>query len=125
MATGKSFFLLLPNLQAVSVEIFLREFAEFHGFSKEKIAIVMWDGAPAHRANLEIPEGIELFQTPAHTPEMNPSERLWSPLRSVVANQTFEGIEKMEDVLIDEMRDLSKRKEYLSGMTNYHWLPST
>ncbi len=125
MATGKSFFLLLPNLQAVSVEIFLREFAEFHGFSKEKIAIVMWDGAPAHRANLEIPEGIELFQTPAHTPEMNPSERLWSPLRSVVANQTFERIEKMEDVLIDEMRDLSKRKEYLSGMTSYHWLPFT
>jgi transposase len=85
----------------------------------------MWDGAPAHRARLKIPEGIELFQTPAHTPEMNPSERLWSPLRSVVANQTFEGIEKMEDVLIDEMRDLSKWKEYLSGMTNYHWIPPT
>lgn len=71
MATGKSFFLLLPNLQAVSVELFLREFAEYHGFSKEKIAIVKWDGAPAHRANLEIPEGTELFQTSAHTPEMN------------------------------------------------------
>ncbi len=123
MATGNSFFLMLPNLQAVSVEIFLREFAKFYGFSKQKIAIVMWDGAPAHRARLKIPEGIELFQTPAHTPEMNPSERLWSPLRSVVANQTFEGIEKMEDVLIKEMRDLSKRKEYLSGMTNYYWLP--
>jgi len=123
MATGKSFFLLLPNLQAVSVEIFLREFAEFHGFSKEKIAIVMWDGAPAHRAKLKIPEGIELFQTPAHTPELNPSERLWSPLRAVVANRTFEEIEEMEEVLIDEMRDLSNRKEYLARMTNYHWIP--
>ncbi len=124
MATGKSFFLLLPNLQAVSVEIFLREFAKFHGFSKEKIAIVLWDGASAHRAKLEIPEGIELVQIPAHTPELNPSERLWSPLRSVVANRTFERIEEMEEVLINEMKDLSNRKEYLSGMTNYHWLPS-
>ena len=123
MATGKSFFLILPNLQAVSVEIFLREFAKFLALSKEKIAILLWDGAPAHRAKLEIPEGIELFQIPAHTPELNPSERLWSPLRAVVANRTFERIEKMEDVLINEMRDLSNRKEYLSEMTNYHWLP--
>ena len=124
MATGESFFLILPNLQAVCVEIFLREFARFHGFSKQKIAILLWDGAPAHRARLNLPEGIELFQIPAHTPELNPSERLWSPLRSVVANRTFERIEEMEDVLIDEMRSLSKRKEYLSEMTNYHWIPS-
>jgi hypothetical protein len=47
MATGESFFLLLPNLQASSVEIFLREFAKFHGLSKQKIAILLWDGAPA------------------------------------------------------------------------------
>lgn len=123
MATGKSFFLILPNLQAVCVEIFLSEFAKFYGFSKRKIAIVLWDGAPAHRAKLEIPEGIELVQIPAHTPELSPSERLWSPLRSVVANRTFERIEEMEEVLIKEMKDLSNRKEYLSGMTNYHWLP--
>ena len=31
---------------------------------------------------------------------------------------------RMEEVLINEMRDLSGQKEYLSGMTNYHWLPS-
>lgn len=123
MATGESFFLILPNLQAVTVEIFLREFAKAHGFSKQKIAIVLWDGAPAHRAKLEIPDGIELFQIPAHTPELNPSERLWSPLREAVANRTFEEIEEMEDVLINEMNDLSNQKDYLSGMTNYHWLP--
>lgn len=124
MATGESFFLILPNLQAVTVEIFLREFAKFHGLGKSKIAILLWDGAPAHRAKLKIPEGIELFQIPPHTPELNPSERLWSPLRAVVANRTFEQIEEMEDVLINEMRDLSNQKEYLSGMTKYHWLPS-
>lgn len=124
MATGENFFLLLPNLQAGSVEIFLREFAKFQGLGKEKIAILLWDGAPAHRAQLEIPTGIELVRIPAHTPELNPSERLWSPLRETVANRSFKEIEEMEEVLINEMRDLSKQKEYLSGMTNYHWLPS-
>ena len=124
MATGNSFFLILPNLQASSVEIFLREFAAFYGLGEQKIAILLWDGAPAHRAHLKVPAGIELVRIPPHTPELNPSERLWQPLREVVANRTFEHIEEMEDVLIAQMRDLSQQKEYLSGMTNYHWLPS-
>ena len=125
MATGRSFFLLLPNLQASSVEIFLREFALFYGLGKEKIAILLWDGAPAHRANLQVPEGIRLRRIPPHTPELNPSERLWSPLREAVSNRCFSEIEEMEEVLLQEMRDLAEQIEYLQGLTNYHWLPST
>lgn len=108
--------LLLPNLQASSVEIFLREFAKFHGLSKQKIAILLWDGAPAHRAQLEVPAGIQLVRIPPQTPELNPSERLWTPLREAVANRTFEQIEEMEDVLLNGMRNLSEQKEYLSRM---------
>lgn len=125
MATGESFFLLLPNLQAVSVEIFLAEFAKFYGLGKTKIAILLWDGAPAHRAALKVPEGIELFRIPPQTPELNPSERLWSPLREAVANRCFNEIEEIEEVLIKEMRDLAEQRQYLQGLTNYHWLPST
>ncbi len=98
MATGESFFLLLPDLQASSVEIFLSEFAQAQNLSKEKIAILLWDGAPAHRAKLKVPQGIELVRIPAQTPELNPSERLWSPLRETVANHSFEEIEEMEEV---------------------------
>jgi len=121
---GKVSRLILPNLQAASVEIFLREFAVSQGLNKERIAILLWDGAPAHRAKLKVPEGIQLYRTPPHTPELNPSERLWSPLREAVANRTFAEIEEMEEILINQMRDLSMQKEYLRGMTNYHWLPS-
>lgn len=124
MATGESFFLVLPNLQAASVEIFLSEFATAKGISKDKRAILLWDGAPAHRAKLKVPQGIELFQLPAYTPGMNPSERLWTLLREAVANRAFQEIEEMEEVLINEIRELSEQKEYLSSLTNYHWLPS-
>lgn len=124
MATGESFFLILPNLQASSVEIFLREFAETRGVSKERIVIMLWDGAPAHRARLKVPVGLELVRLPAYTPELNPSERLWSPLKESVANRNFEKVEEMEDMLIDKMRVLSQEKEYLSSLTNYHWLSS-
>lgn len=124
MASGESFFLTLPNLQASTVEIFLREFAKFHGLGAQKIAILLWDGAPAHRATLEVPEGIELFRIPPYTPELNPSERLWLPLREAVSNRCFNQIEEMEEILLTEMQQLSTQKEYLSGLTNYHWLPS-
>lgn len=124
MASGNSFFLTLPNLQALSVEIFLAEFAKFHKLGKEKIAILLWDGAPAHRAKLVVPEGIELVRILPNTPELNPSERLWLPLRESVSNRCFQQIEEMEEVLLTEMQQLSTQKEYLSGLTNYHWLPS-
>lgn len=125
MQTGESFFLVLPNLQAASVEIFLGEFAAAQKLSPENIAVLLWDGAPGHRAELRIPEGVILISTPAYTPELNPSERLWSPLRETVANRWFDNIEQMEEVLISGMRDLSKQKEYLSNLTNYDWLPRT
>lgn len=107
MAIGKSFFLILPNLQATSVEIFLSEFAVSQGLSKERIAILLWDGAPAHRAKLKVQEGIQLYRTLPHTPELNPNERLGSLLREAVANRTFAEIEEMEEILITKMRDLS------------------
>lgn len=123
MQTGESFFLILPNLQTTSVEIFLSEFAAAKGIGKQKRAVLLWDGAPAHRGELKVPEGIELFSIPAYTPQLNPSERLWSPLREAVANRSFEEIEEMEEVLINAIRDLSEQKEYLSSLTNYDWLP--
>lgn len=116
--------MLLPNLQASSVELFLRRFAKAQGVCKEKIVILPGDGAPAHRAQLKVPEGLQLVGLPAYTPELNPSERLWSPLKESVANRIFEKVEEMEDVLIDKIKALSQEKEYLSGLTNYHWLPS-
>ena len=124
MATGNSFFLILPDLRAASVEIFLQEFASAQGLGAEKIALLLWDGAPAHRAQLTVPMGIELVRIPPQTPELNPSERLWSPFRGAVANQTFNCIVEMEEVLITQMKALAKEKEYVSSLTNYHWLPS-
>lgn len=122
--SGNSFWLILPNLQTSSVEIFLSEFALAQGVGTDKVIILLWDGAPAHRSALKVPTGIELIATPAYTPELNPSERLWSPLKESVANETFASITKMEDVVAEKMNSLAKEKESLSSRTNYHWLPS-
>lgn len=122
--SGESFWLTLPNLQTTCVEIFLSEFARAQEVGQEKIIVLLWDGAPAHRGALKVPTGIELVSTPAYTPELNPSERLWSPLKESVANQSFETLTEMEEVVLGKMNSLAKEKEALSSRTNYHWLPS-
>ncbi len=122
--SGDSFWLILPNLQARCVEIFLAEFARAQGVGEQKIIVLLWDGAPAHRSRLQVPKGIELVRTPAYTPELNPSERLWSPLKESVANQSFAVITEMEDVVAAKMNSLATEKKALSSRTNYHWLPS-
>lgn len=121
--SGDSFWLILPNLQATCVEIFLAEFARAQGVGAEKVIVLLWDGAPSHRSGLKVPPGIELIAIPPYTPELNPSERLWSPLRESVANESFASIIEMEDVVAAKMNSLAKEKEVLSSRTNYHWLP--
>jgi hypothetical protein len=46
-------------------------------------------------------------------------------MREAVSNRCFSEIGEMEEVLLQEMRDLAEHPEYLQGLTNYHWLPST
>ncbi len=121
--SGESFWLILPNLQASCVEIFLAEFARAQGVGERKRIVLLWDGAPAHRSGLKVPPGIELMRTPAYTPELNPSERLWSPLKESVANQSFGTLTQMEEVVAAKMNSLAKEKKALSSRTSYHWLP--
>ena len=101
------------------MEIFLSEFARAQGVGEQKMIVLLWDGAPAHRSALKVPPGIELVRTPAYTPELNPSERLWSPLKESVANQSFESLTEMEDLVVEKMNSLATEKEALSGRTNY------
>jgi transposase len=122
--TGESFFLTLPDLSGETAQIFLDEFVDAH-LPEGKRAILLWDGAPAHRAKkLQIPERITIVQIPAYTPELNPSERLWTLLREVTANQAFKTLDELEEKVVERSRQLMTQQEAVSKLTNYHWLPS-
>ena len=81
--TGRVFWLVLPRLDAECAQLFLDEFAREHAHEGKRIVLV-WDGAPAHRANsLQVPERISLISLPAYTPELNPGERVWPLVKEV------------------------------------------
>jgi transposase len=75
---------------------------------EDDIAILQLDGAPAHRAkNLDWPENlIPLFQ-PAHSPEVNPIERLWQALKGRWKGENFPSLAALRQRFSDELQQMT------------------
>ena len=70
-----------------------------------------------------MPEGIHLFPLPPYSPELQPAERLWPLVNEAVANQVFDSIEAVEELVCQRCRDLLNLPELIRGITCYHWWP--
>lgn len=120
--SGRVFWLILPHLSAEMAQVFLDEFAGAHATPGKRIVLV-WDGAPAHRAKkLRVPERINLVTLPAYTPELNPTERLWPLVREGVANCAHETLAALEDEVCGRCQRITAAQ--VTALTNYHWWPT-
>lgn len=68
-----------------------------------------------------MPEGIHLEFLPSHSPELQPSERLWPLSDEAVANRHFERIEEIEEALVGRWVALREQPEIIRSYTSYHW----
>ena len=83
----------------------------------------MEDNAGWHRSKKgEVPEGIMIEFLPPYSPELQPVERLWLLVDQPLINRHFETINEIEDILAERCCVLSKMKNEVSNLTNYHWL---
>jgi transposase len=123
---GQSEWWLLGGVNTPAMSAVLTEFAQLVGAGKNKRVILVLDRAGWHMAKgLAVPEGIHLFPLPACTPELQPAERLWPPLREAVANESFADLAALEERLDERCRQLSAQREFIRGITFYHWWPET
>ncbi len=73
---GRNFSLILPNLDAQNMQIFLDSFAK--KLSPKKHTVIILDGSKAHNNGLlKISKKLTLYFLPPYSPELNPIERLW------------------------------------------------
>lgn len=122
--SGRVFWLVLPYLNAEMMQRFLDEFARTHAAEGKRIVMLV-DGAAAHRAkSLRVPERITLVGLPAYTPELNPTERLWSLVREGVANRDFDSLDELEQSVCTRCQKISAAPKQVTALTNYHWLPT-
>jgi transposase len=95
------------------------------GAGNRKRILLVVDKAGWHTANneLEVPEGIHLEFLPSHSPELQPSERLWPLSNEGVANSYFEEIEQLEEALVERCVALCNQPEVIRSYARYHWWP--
>lgn len=123
--SGEVHWLILPTVNAEVFSLALESFAREVGAGKSKKRILLvLDGAGWHTAKkLRVPEGIHLEFLPPHSPELQPSERLWPLSDEAVANRHFERIGELEEALVERCVSLRKQPEIVRSYLHYHWWP--
>ncbi|WP_375329867.1 MULTISPECIES: IS630 family transposase [unclassified Candidatus Tisiphia] len=104
--TGDDFSLMMPNVNTMSLNMFLAEMSKHIGVQK---AIVVMDCAGWHKSkDLVVPANIEILYLPPYSPELNPAERLWEHLKSeTIKNKVYNTIEQLEIVVSSSIKNLN------------------
>jgi hypothetical protein len=124
-ARGQTWWLILPTVRTDVMSHALQEFAVAQAVGSHKRIVLVVDGAGWHTSGqLVVPDGLHLVYLPAHTPELQPAERLWPLLHEGVANQPFADLEALELVLVDRCRAIMSQTTAVQALTHYHWWPS-
>jgi transposase len=122
--SGEVYWLVLPRANVELFSMALGEFAKEVGAGEERRILLVVDKAGWHTGGeVEIPEGIHLEFLPSGSPELQPAERLWPLTNEALANQLFEEIEELEEVLVERCVQLLDQTEAIRDLTNYHWWP--
>ena len=91
---------------------------------KHQRIILPLDQAAWHMSEqLQVPEGIHLVPLPPYSPELQPAERLWPLVNEPLANEAFQTIDEVEELVVQRCRRLLKQQQLIQGLTFYHWWP--
>ncbi|MEO0852810.1 MAG: IS630 family transposase [Cyanobacteria bacterium J06648_11] len=122
--TGVTEWLILPRVNVEWFNRALKEFASAVGAGADKRILLVLDGAGWHRSHhLEVPEGIHLEFLPPYSPQLQPAERLWSLADEAIANQCFDSLDELEDMLAARCCQLLECQQQIQALTYYHWWP--
>jgi transposase len=122
--TGEVHWLFLPRVTIDVFSIALAHFAQLVGAGATKQILLVLDQAGWHTSpQVDLPGGIELLFQPSHSPELQPTERLWPLTNEVLANRTFDTLADLDQALGERCVALSANPEAIRALTHYHWWP--
>lgn len=104
--TGSHFFLEFSHLDTVCFEQFLAQFVQAY---PDDIHIIQLDQGRFHSCELlQVPDAVILLFQPAHSPELNPIERLWKEMKKYLRWQSFDTLDELRTALaqiLDKLTD--------------------
>jgi hypothetical protein len=112
--TGDSFFYEFSHLDSICFEPFLKLVSEAF---PTHLNLIQVDNAPAHTADLEIPENIALLFQPPHSPELNPIERVWQDIKVDLKEEIFETLDTLREAVREVLGYLAP--EWIASLSGY------
>jgi hypothetical protein len=115
--------LILPEVNAETMSIFLEEVAQRH---PDDFILMFMDRAGWHVANdLIIPSNMTLAHLPPYSPELNPAESLWDEIREkAFPNLVFKSLSAVEDTLEHALAGLEDDPGLVGSLCGYDWIVS-
>jgi hypothetical protein len=114
----------MPTVSAEAFSLVLEDFARERGAGATKRIVVVLDSAGFHVANdVRVPEGVHLVHQPPYSPEVQPSERLWTLVDEPIANRAFGSLDELEDILADRCRLLASSPHLIKARAHFAWWP--
>ena len=124
--SGETYWWILPQVNTELFSRVLTDFAREFQLNKNKRVLLVLEQAGWHISeDLELPEGLDLYFLPPHSPELQPAERLWPLTNETVANSSPQSIDELENFLIFRCQQLLKQQDLITGLTCFHWWPLT
>jgi transposase len=115
--------MLMPTVNTAVMDIALAEFAKAHNPDGNKIIVLMIDGAGWHTTKkLHVPEGIRLMPLPPYTPQLQPVESAWPPLKEPLANKAFDSLDEVQDILTKRCQWFNTHPDILKGHVGFGWV---
>jgi hypothetical protein len=100
----------------------LEESARWADPDGTELLVVLVDNAGWHVAKrLGVPPEVVLHRLPPCTPELQPAEPLWPPVREAVANEGSDDLGAMEPVLVERCRWLIDHPGVVRGVVGFGW----
>ena len=105
-------------------EAILADFAKSVGAGSTKRIVLQLDNAGWHGPqNLTVPDGIRLVFQPAHSPELQPAEHLWTFVDEPLANGYFPTIDDLDRAVAERCIGLTAQRDIIRASTLFHWWP--
>jgi hypothetical protein len=123
-ASGGSHLWVWSGVNIPMMSAMLECFASLTGAGANKRIVLIVDQAGWHTSpKLSVPEGIHLVYLPSHTPELQPTERLWPYMREAVANDTPVDRADLQRRLEQRCVWVATNPELIHAATHFHWWP--
>ena len=123
-STGDTEWYLSNGVSKPFFEKLLRAFADDVGAGPDKRVILLLDNAGWHTLpNLSVPEGSRLVYLPPYSPELQPSETLWTLVDEPIVNRHIATIADLETIVAKRCLHLIDQKQAIQARTAFHWWP--